>query len=48
MYDVFDPSNGRPVFVTRWRLLARLIARLPHGRYPGGLDYERCGEGWTS
>lgn len=47
MFEVFDPSNGRPIFVTRWRWLARLLARLLHGRCPGGLDYERAGRGWT-
>lgn len=48
MFEVFQPTDGRPVFVTRHAWLARLLRRLFHAYYRGGLDYAKSGEGWTS
>lgn len=46
MYEVFDPSNGRPIYRVPWRWAARLLSELLHSYYRGGLDYERAGQGW--
>lgn len=40
MYEVFDPTNGVPLYRVRWRWVARVIARIV------GLDWAREGEGW--
>lgn len=47
VYEVFRPVTGHTIYRTRFRLLARLVARLLHDRFAGGLDYDREGEGWT-
>lgn len=41
-WEVFDPRDGRALFSVRFRFVARLLAR-----FSNGLDYGRCGEGWT-
>lgn len=40
IYEVFDPTDGVPLFSTRWRWLARLVAKVRH------LDWAAAGEGW--
>jgi hypothetical protein len=40
MWEVFNLVDGIPVFRTRWKLLAKLVA------WWKGLDYEREGDGW--
>ena len=40
LFEVFNPSNGAPVFRSRVEFLARIVSRL------AGLDYARTGEGW--
>jgi hypothetical protein len=27
MFEIFDPAYGKPIFTTRWQLVAKLIAR---------------------
>lgn len=40
MFEVFDPTDGIPVYRTRWRWVAKLLAKLR------GMDWEREGAGW--
>lgn len=40
-YEVFDAANGTPVFTTRYRLIARIVAMfITRG------DYAVAGGGW--
>lgn len=40
-YEVFHPSNGSPVFCTRYAILAKWVA------WAIGLDWEISGIGWS-
>lgn len=46
MYEVFNPIDGRPIYTTRYRWIARLYVKLFSSRHNGGLDHEREGIGW--
>jgi len=46
-YEVFRPSTGTNVYVTRFALLARIVKRLLHSHYEGGLDWAPAGWGWV-
>lgn len=40
MWEVFAPRDGVPVLITRFRVVARVVA------WYRGLDFARVGEGW--
>jgi hypothetical protein len=40
MYEVFDPTDGVPVYRVKRMWLARIVARIT------GLDWAKQGEGW--
>ena len=40
MYEVFDPTNGVPLYRIKRMWLARIVARIT------GLDWAKQGEGW--
>jgi hypothetical protein len=46
-YEVFSPSDGRPIYRFPFAWLARLAAHLLNSRHTGGLDWAPTGEGWT-
>lgn len=46
MWEVFHATNGMPVFVTRYRWVAKAVTRIFDWRCGGGHDYARTGEGW--
>ncbi len=42
VWEVFSATDGVPVFRTRWRWMAYIVARMRGG----DSDYEREGAGW--
>jgi hypothetical protein len=40
MFEVFDPRNGVPLFTTKYRVVAGVVA------YVFGYDFALTGEGW--
>ena len=42
MWEVFNARDGVPVFTTRWRTVARVVAMLLGREF----DYAKSGEGW--
>jgi hypothetical protein len=40
MWEVFRPMNGRPVYTTKYKTVASVVAWLINA------DYEKAGEGW--
>ena len=42
MWEVFNPKDGYPVMITRFKWAARLVA------WVKGIDYEKQGKGWNN
>ena len=42
MWEVFNPKDGEPIYIVRFRFLARIICR-----FNRRLDYAQQGEGWV-